>query len=551
MVRKTKKVEEKKPKRKVSLVKLRKKVKKEVKERPIWFEVKEQKISDFEISLKDETKELELELQKKKIIEDDEGGEDKKEELIRLLEILDERKKKYWIMDAKMQEHQQQAVDCLSEKYWTLPKNKFILFQWWNGAWKTALLVYIVVLLALWKEWKKYWLPYIWEKKNMRLVTKSSSNVSWTFQPYLLWDYSPFRIPPEEVVRVIQDNWVAKKIILKNWCIIEIKTYDQWRERVQGWNPDFVWVDEEPTDKWVWEELLARGRWSSTQIFISMTPLSWLTPVYSFFYEWEKQEVERRKVFVVSSLENKHADHTWLMMLSEEDRKMRIYWQFVPPTWLVYKAFNRKVNVVKHFHPKELWDWVRYYWWLDLWVVHPTWFVLLAVDLDDNIYIFDWFKRAWLYLDEIKKLIDWLIRKYNIKLEYIIADSAAKRERHELAKLWLKTLPADKWSKWENNESNRKTGILKINTLFHNSKLFISDELTPLIDELEKHAYKWWNKDWEVIKENDDIIDAMRYIIFSIKKNDVKWIKQREYENKYNTKYNKINYNPNKYKKVY
>lgn len=451
--------------------------------------------------------------------------EARKKELSDLLKILEEKKKKYWITETKLQPHQFQVIDGLLEKkvvaWWIkIPAYKFMLFQWGNGAWKTALLVYIVVCLALWKEWSKYWLPYLWEAKEIRLVTKSSSNVSWTFQPYLIEDYSKFRIPPDEIIKVIKDNNVMKEIWLKNWTKIIIKTYDQWRERVQGWNPDFVWIDEEPTDKWVWEELVARVRKERARMFISMTPLSWLTPIYKFFYEWEASD--RRKVWVVSSLENKFADHTWLLMLAPEDRKMRIYWQFVPPTWLVYHSFIRTKNVVKHFHPRELWPWVKYYAWLDFWVDHPTWFVAMAVDLDGNIYIFDWFKWSNLYLDEIKEKIERLQSKYWISFEYIVWDSASKRERYELAKLWLKTVSADKRSRWENDMSNRRWWIMKINTMFHNSKLFISDAFEDLIWELEKHAFKWWNKDWEVIKTNDDLLDAMRYVIFMIKDESTK-----------------------------
>lgn len=58
-----------------------------------------------------------------------------------------------------------------------------------------------------------------------------------------------------------------------------------------------------------------------------------------------------------------------------------------------------------------------------------------------------------------------------------------------------------------------------LNTLFKEGKLLISDKCQKLIKELETHYYKeGGRKDGEVVKENDDLIDALRYCIFMIKK---------------------------------
>jgi phage terminase large subunit-like protein len=76
----------------------------------------------------------------------------------------------------------------------------------------------------------------------------------------------------------------------------------------------------------VWNEILMRGRTSGTQIVITMTPLNGLTPVYKFFYEQNSEKVNGRiKKFLFSSTENKHADHTALEGLTEQDRLMRMF----------------------------------------------------------------------------------------------------------------------------------------------------------------------------------------------------------------------------------
>lgn len=475
---------------------------------------------------------------------------EKKTQILKWMNILEERKKNYWILSSKLQEHQAQVIPAIEETIDEgIPKNKYILFQWGNGSWKTHLWMYVTVLLALGDLCYQYNLPYIWSKKNIWIVTKSGSNVSSTVQPYLIWEGSKTKIPPESIKKIVKDNDLLKKIILVNWTTIEIRTYDQWRERVQGWNPDWILIDEEPTSKWVWEELMNRVREPYAQLMLTMTPLSWLTPVYSFFYEAkvDKWSIDRRIKFLVASTENKHADHSWLMFLSEQDRKMRMYWMFVPPTWLVYSSFNRHEHVVPHFHPEELWMWVKYYAGLDFWITHPTWFILVAVDLDWNHYVFDWFLESNLLIKDMADKIKALPRKYWIELEYIVWDTAAKRERTELAQVWVKTVPADKWSKWENKESNRNASILKVNWLFNEWKLYISDKLmNSLVKELEQHHYKETWRNGEVVKTDDDIIDALRYCIWSIKKPKVvtsaeqKFISKHwySYKTKNNNKYN-------------
>lgn len=57
--------------------------------------------------------------------------------------------------------------------------------------------------------------------------------------------------------------------------------------------------------------------------------------------------------------------------------------------------------------------------------------------------------------------------------------------------------------------------------MFADKKLFISSNCVNLIKELESHYYKEGGKrDGEVNKVNDDLLDALRYLIFNIKKNN-------------------------------
>lgn len=470
-------------------------------------------------------------------------AEDNEKELKELLWLLEERTKNYWILDATMERipKQKELFNDFKNRL-NLPiaeRIRFYLYYGGNGSWKTAAGAYITSLLAIWNDCAKYWLPYIGAKKNIWIGTKSGSNVKSVIHPYLLWDYSIARIPQELVEKVNMDNWILKGIILKNWCNIHIKTYDQGSENLQGWNPDWIWLDEEPVNEDVWDELVARTRNPKCEMLVTMTPLSWLTKVYEFFFEQHSEILANKsKIYRVSSIDNPFTDKTWTLWMGDESYRLRVEWSFENPTWLVYSSFMRSRNVVPHFDPNRLalwWEEVKYYRGIDFGTSHPTACVWVAQDIDDNFYVWD-------ELEESNMLLSDIVDRVNAKsiwysFEYTVRDSAAKREWLEIQKLWIRTIAADKHSKGANDMSNRRAGILMMNDMMAKWKLLISSNCTKLIREFETHYYKEWGKrDGEVNKENDDLLDALRYIIFNIKKNssiNKKSLFQREYENKY------------------
>jgi len=458
-----------------------------------------------------------------------ETDEYKARELKKLLDIIEERKNKYSItnMDTSRIKAQWELVRDMQENAERPPETmrRYSLYYWGNGAGKTAIGSYVTSLKSLGRNWtKKYWLPFIGSAKSIWVLTKSGSNVKSTIDPYFLWEWSIARIPPEDIRKVTKDNGILKEILLINWTTIKIFTYDQGRENIQWGNPDFIWLDEEPKDEEIWNEINARMRGKSCEMLITMTPLSWLTPIYSFFLDQKSEEVRAKsKVYIVSSLDNPFIDHTWTKGLTEEEYRLRVLWSFESPTWLVYSSFHRWRNVVADMDKFALWEWVRLYKSIDLWVVHPTWVIFLAQDNDDNFYVYDEIYRQNTLIKDLVKEIN--KKSWKDQFEYTLRDSAAKREGIELENFGIKTTPADKHSKWENDMSNRRAGIMLINQLLADWKLIISNKCVNLIKEFETHYYKeGGKKDWEVNKINDDLLDALRYIIFNIKKN-FKWSK--------------------------
>ena len=449
--------------------------------------------------------------------------DEQRTEATELLKLLEDKRKKYGLLSSKLDRvpWQVQLFNDMQERLDKTLENRirFYLYYGGNGSWKSFVGCYITVLLALGYDTKKYNLPFIGVKKNIWIATKSGSNVKSTIMPYLLGDFSWTRIPPEMVEKVTQDNGILKAVQLKNWCTIHIKTYDQGQENVQGGNPDFMWLDEEPVNQDVWWELKARTRTRNCEMLITMTPLNGLTGVYEFFFGSHEEELANKcKIYRVSSLDNPHTDKTWTLWMSAEEYRLRVDGSFESPTWLVYSSFSRSNNIVPHYNPTRIEN-HKFYRAIDFWTSHPTAVIFLAQDEDDNLYVYDEVRVANTELKEIVRQVN--EKSKWVEFEYFVRDSAAKREWLELEKQFgIYTVPADKKSKGANEMSNRRTWILMINNLFHSGKLFISDRCKLLIKELESHYYKdWAQKDWEVIKENDDLLDALRYCIFMIKKN--------------------------------
>ena len=457
-----------------------------------------------------------------------------------LYKRLDERKRHYGLIDFKPQEKQQPLISAINEKDETWSnKYRFLLYQGWNGSGKTCITMYAVACLALGELCRNYKIPYIGSKKKIYVGTKSGSNLKW-LEDYLLGDYSVTRLPPETVKKEGRDNGGIKEIILHNGCRITFFTYDQGRERIQWTNGDLYVFDEEPTKTDIFYEGLARLRTKHAQAIYSFTPLSWHTAVYSYFYEQESQNViDQSFITVVNSLENKFGDHTWAEGLTPEERKMRIEWLFVPPSGLVYANFSREHNSIPFFNPHDLWSNVNFFGAVDFWVKHPTAFAYIAVDEDNNIYVFDLIYKSNMLIKDLVREINQKKNHHKVNFEYIVADAAGKRERTELAELGVKTEPADKWTKGENSTSNRRAGIMKVNQLLADGKLFIADHLKEAMREFEVHHYKENWVDGSVEKTNDDFLDALRYFIFGYKAPKYVTRVESSFEKKHGFKYSK------------
>lgn len=469
---------------------------------------------------------------------------EKRMEVVKLIKELKDRKLKYPILDIELHDYQKEFDDALNAKNpdWTY-KYKFIIFLWGNWVWKTLYASYTAIRKLMWEELcKKYWIPPVGSANLIKMYTTTWDNIRDNIdRKYLLWTWNiwdsmkfPWYINKNnkwEIVKTTRhDKEILKEVKLNNWAVMTFWTYDQGQKRLQWWEPDYTWMDELPTR---FEDLIEIWRWTrkvNWQLLISATPTNYNKKIHNYIFSKEFKDI----AFIrqVDSLKNTKWDHSWLNWLSEEEIKIRRFGSFTPPEWLVFKEFNRDNNVVKHFNPKRLWNRVKFYWTVDFWVNHAMAFLLIAIDEDWHIYVFDMYYEKW---KTMKHLADWIkdkCREYMIELEYITADSAGARERLELKEQWINTRKVNKKKK-EWNMSNRRGWIFRVNSELASWNLVISDKCQDLIDEFQTHHYSENWEDWTVAKTDDDACDArtnkhwdILYLVTKYLQRSVIWLKK-------------------------
>jgi len=443
----------------------------------------------------------------------------------RLLKEINERKRKYPILDVKLLPHQQKFLEAVKARNpdWT-PRWKFIVFLGWNGSWKTFTNMYLTMLMALWEDCKKYGLPYIGSASLIKIYTTTWDNIRDNLdRKYLLWTWTdkdiikfPWYVNKQKRWEVVKstrhDKEILKEIKLNNGSVITFWTFDQGQARLQGWEPQYTVLDELPTRFDDLIEIWRGTRNTNWQLFISATPTNYNKKIHDYLFNDKFKDV----MFIeqIDSLQNKHADHTWMDWLPEEEIAIRRFGSFTPPEGLVYKEFSRNKNVIPHVSPNKLWQWTKFYWAVDFGVKHPTAFLLIAIDTDWHIYVFDMYYRSGQSMAHLASWIKDKQKEYSISLEYIIADSAGARERLELKQEGIITKKAKKKQK-EGTMSNRRGWIMRINHQLATGNLIISDQCKDIIDEMETHHYMENWEDWTVRKTDDDALDALRYFIFS------------------------------------
>lgn len=280
-------------------------------------------------------------------------------------------------------------------------------------------------------------------------------------------------------------------------------------ETLRGQRFNFLVIDEIASMRnwWSnWEEVLrpTLTDYAGDALFIS-TPKG-----FNHFYDLYNRENkdEDFKSFHFTSYDNPHLPREELDKAQREipeDRFAQEYMaDFRKQEGLVYKEFKRDRHL---FDPETVRiNKTETIAGVDFGYTNPTAVVTIVKDYDNNYWITDeWYKRG----------------KTDVEVaEYISACKFNKvypdpESPSSIAELRKRGVPVREVVK---NKDSIKNGIDKVRELLLTGKLKISNKCDNLILELETYSYPekkdMRNEDENPIKENDHLLDAMRYALY-------------------------------------
>jgi len=326
-------------------------------------------------------------------------------------------------------------------------------------------------------------------------------------QPKLKKMLDPSRIVDQSFIR--KDIWSDLKYKADDGTIgkITFKSYDQGRAKWQGAGKALIWFDEEPPRD-IWEECTVRqeaGR--PLHIILTMTPVLGMTWVYDRIYK----AVNNKDIKVVTGGWN---DNPWLSEeqkarmgnnLTEQALQVRRDGKFTRMTGLVCSWFDRGVHM-QDIHVKPEWDIYRT---IDFGFSNPACVAYIAVDYDDNWYIFDGIYQKGLTNPQLAEIIK--RKEVGRKVRASWADSAAPSDIQELRDLSIDLLPVSKTTgdskeTWDEHRAKKleEHGKIQGNG---KPKIYIDNSLMWVNDEGEEENWAMYEIEhlkWDEVKRDGE-----------------------------------------------
>lgn len=294
------------------------------------------------------------------------------------------------------------------------------------------------------------------------------------------------------------------------------KSYDQGRETFQGTKKQVIWLDEEPSDQGIFSECLTRTAGDdgdSGIIYCTFTPLLGLSDVVMAFLPDGKMpangvapEAPYRFVTCVTWEEVPHISEEWkeeaLASFSPHEREARSKGRPALGAGAIYPYPEESVTVETFEIP--IW-WPRAYGMDVGW--NKTACIWGAIDPETSvIYLYSEHYMGHepppVHASAIKQRGNWIIGAIDPK-----SDSRNQVDGTRLMDLYeqegLLVTPAD---------NSVEAGLYKVGHLFASGQLKIMKHLKNTLAE-----YRIYRRDenGKIIKKNDHLMDAMRYLIMS------------------------------------
>jgi hypothetical protein len=341
---------------------------------------------------------------------------------------------------------------------------------------------------------------------------------------------------PREYIQ--KKNEVELSITLKNGSIIELKGAEN-PDALRGVKLRGLVIDEIASIRnwdWLWSEVLrpTLTDYSAPALFIS-TPKGF-NHFYDLYNHGQQNEGDYRS-WRFTSYDNPYISKEEIdnakQELTEDTFQQEYMADFRKYTGLVYKEFSREIHVVEPFTIPDSWQIYR---GVDFGSTNPTCCLWIAVDSDENLFVFDEHYQTGQTIDYHAGIINTKLPGRNIVATY--GDPSGAQWIQEFASRGIYITPANKevgtnfntWVRYGIEKVAEKLkqipGHMAAAVEGRSASLYVFSTCTNLIHEFE--TYRWKEKSVSQAqdlnepdvpeKANDHALDALRYFAVSYQK---------------------------------
>lgn len=276
---------------------------------------------------------------------------------------------------------------------------------------------------------------------------------------------------------------------------------------IRGATAYSAYIDEGSlADQSVFQEILQRCSVDGSRIIVTTNPGSPIHYLKTDYMDKASNPKTRIKAFNFTIDDNTFLPNEYVEALKAQtpsgmftDRS--IYGLWVSGDGIVYQDFDKSKMVIP---VSQIPDDLHVYCGVDWGFEHKGVITVWGDDNNGNVYLLHEYTSQFKFIDYWVKLAKKLQDKYGYNLTFW-ADSARPDNVTEFQKAGIDCRNANK---------SRMAGIEKVAEFMKTGHFFVSEDgINQFLDEI--YQYVWDENTGEPKKENDDVMDSMRYAIFN------------------------------------